>query len=159
MSAEPDPATLGDLLPGRWVIKATNFPMWTGGARRDPSIEYQLVKSDPLTLSDTVRYEDHKKGPQTIVGTDRLAGDRFVWRGRRVMAVLRSRWRVAGAEGDAIAIRFEKSAVTPAGLDVLLRDGAETPELRTWVAADPSRLGISFEEFASLTWLDHLPGR
>jgi len=158
MAPAPDTSTLGELLPGRWSIKATNFPMWTGGARRDPVIEYGIVRADPLVLADSVQFVDHKKGATSIVGVDRLRGDRFVWRGKGRLSLVTSTWRVAGAEGDAIAIRFEKSAVTPAGVDVLLREGVDLPELRTWVAEDPERLGITFEEFAGLTWLDHLPG-
>jgi hypothetical protein len=155
----PDPAALGALLPGRWSIEATNFPMWLGGARTEPAIEYGVVRAEPLVLADTVRYVDHRRGARAIVGTDRLRGDRFTWRGRGLLGVLRSRWRVVGAEEDVVAIRFERSLVTPAGVDVLLREGAESPELRSWVAADPSRLGLTVEEFASLTWLDHLPTR
>lgn len=157
MSSAADPEALAGVLPGRWTIKATNFPMWTGGANLDPVIEYSLVRSSPLVLGDTVEYHDVRKGARTIVGTDRWRGDCFVWRGRRRLGLLASRWAVAGLVDDVVAIRFERSAVTPAGVDVLLREGVESPELRSQVAADPARLGLTVEEFASLTWLDHLP--
>ncbi|WBU38961.1 hypothetical protein [Homoserinibacter sp. YIM 151385] len=157
MAPEPASDSLAGILPGRWSVKATNFPMWLGGAHTDPVFEYSIVREEPLVLADTVHYTDHRRGPRTVVGTDRLRGSQFVWRGRGLLRLVSSRWSVAGSEGDAIAIRFERSALTPAGVDVLLREGAESPELRTWVAEDPSRLGLEFGEFASLTWLDHTP--
>ena len=54
-------------------------------------------------------------------------------------------------------IRFEKSVVTPAGVDVVVGEGVDASELRTVIAADPASFGLTLEEFASLTWLDHLP--
>jgi hypothetical protein len=33
----------------------------------------------------------------------------------------------------------------------------DATELRSVIAADPGSFGLSLEEFASLTWLDHLP--
>ena len=151
-----DTATLSQILPGRWTIKATNFPMWITGERRDPSFEYGLVRQQPLVLSDLVSYSDAAGKPKSIKGRDKWNGQGFVWRGGP-LGVVSSRWQVAAAEQNVMTIRFEKSIATPEGVDVVLREGFDSASLRTAVAADPSRFGLTLEEFASLTWLDHLP--
>jgi hypothetical protein len=42
-------------------------------------------------------------------------------------------------------------------VDVVVAEGVDAIELRSYVASDPSSFGLTLEEFASLTWLDHLP--
>lgn len=154
----PSTAELADALPGRWTLRATNFPMWLKPENREPVFEYELIATDPLRLRDTVHYRDERKGAaRTILGTDRQRGEGFVWRGRGMLGLLSSRWQVTGIDGDIIALRFERSAVTPAGVDLLVREGVEIDELRSQVAADLDKLGITVEEFASLSWLDHIP--
>jgi hypothetical protein len=153
MTPTPPPDVLAGQLPGRWTIRATNFPMWIRGDRRHPVIEYGLISADPLVLSDRVEYDDERRGARTIAGRDRARGDGFVWRGSGLLGVLSSRWEVSGLDGDLLAIRFHRSAVTPAGVDLLLREGGEEPELRTRAAADLDALGLTIEEFAGLTWL------
>lgn len=148
-----DPELLRDALPGRWAIRATNFPMWLHGERRAPRIEYRMRRADPLVLDDIVSYVHDRRGPGRIVGTDRLRGDGFVWRGRGMLGVLRSRWVVAGLDGPVLAIRFARSVVTPAGADLLVREGEAMPELRTHAAERLEALGLTPEEFASLGWL------
>lgn len=149
--------TIRDVLPGSWRISATNFPMWVNGSRRDPEFEYVLRGENPLTLDDRVRYTDGRGRPRTIAGTDRWRRDHFVWRGAGGLALLRSRWRVASLLGDVMVIHFEKSRVTPAGTDIAIRVGSEHPELRRRVSHDPAGFGLTLEQFASLTWLDHVP--
>lgn len=152
-----DTTTLSQILPGRWTIKATNFPMWITGERRDPTFEYGVVREQPLTLSDLVSYSDAEGKPKTIKGRDKWSGQGFVWRGSGILGVASSRWEVAAAEQNVMTIRFEKSIATPSGVDIVLREGFDSATLRTAVAADLPRFGLTLEEFASLTWLDHLP--
>jgi hypothetical protein len=153
-----DAATLQQVLPGRWSVKATNFPMWLSGERREPAFEYVLLRSDPLVLADEVTYLDADGKTKSIRGVDRWNGRGFTWKmnGLRGM-VVQSHWEVAGVRQGLVVLRFEKSVVTPAGVDVIVAEGLDATELRSFIAADPASFGLSFEEFASLTWLDHLP--
>jgi len=153
-----DVLTLQQVLPGRWTVKATNFPMWLSGERRDPAFEYVMLRADPLVLADEVTYTDADGKTKSIRGVDRWNGSGFTWKmnGLRGMFV-KSRWEIAGIRQGLVVLRFEKSVVTPAGVDVIVAEGLDATELRSVIAADPASFGLSFEEFASLTWLDHLP--
>ncbi len=153
-----DVATLQQVLPGRWTVKATNFPMWLSGERRDPSFEYVTLRERPLVLADEVSYTDADGKIRTIRGVDRWNGVGFTWKmnGLRGLFV-RSRWEVAGVRQGLVVLRFEKSVVSPSGVDVIVGEGLDATELRSYIAADPGSFGLSIEEFASLTWLDHLP--
>lgn len=153
-----DDAALARLLPGRWTVKATNFPMWLNGGRRDATFAYGLLRENPLTLSDEVAYVDADGKPKTIRGTDRWNGRGFTWRMKGIAGLfVRSNWEIAGVRQGLVVVRFEKSVATPAGVDVAVGEGVDASELRSVIAADPSSFGLTLEEFASLTWLDHLP--
>jgi hypothetical protein len=150
-----DASVLAARLPGTWSVAATNFPMWLDGRRHDPEFTYEKVDGGELTLADTVRYTTADGEPKTIVGTDRLRGDEFLWRGKGWLKLLTSRWQLVGADDafDIIAIRFSRSRLTPAGIDVLVRKDAAVVSVRSTVAHGTEKFGISAEEFASLTWL------
>lgn len=154
------PRDLATLLPGTWRVAATNFPMWLGGGRHYPHFDYRVLSDDPLTLADTVTYTDAAGRERTVVGRDRLRGDEFVWRGNGLLKVAASRWRVTGTgEDDAVvAIRFERTLFTPAGVDILVRPDADL-DVRRVVALDTASFGLSPEEFASLSWLAAGAGR
>jgi hypothetical protein len=153
-----DVATLQQVLPGRWVVKATNFPMWLTGERRDPAFEYVVLRSDPLVLADEVTYVELDGKVKSIRGVDRWNGTGFTWKmnGLRGLFV-KSRWEIAGLRQGLVVLRFEQSVFTPAGVDVIVAEGLDATELRSVIAADPASFGLTIEEFASLTWLDHLP--
>ena len=153
-----DVATLQQVLPGRWVVKATNFPMWLSGERREPAFEYVLLRDRPLVLGDEVTYLDADGKTKSIRGVDRWNGQGFTWKmnGLRGLFV-KSRWEIAGVRQGLVVLRFAQSVVTPAGVDVIVGEGLDASELRTFIASDPASFGLSIEEFASLTWLDHLP--
>ena len=157
MGEPVDVEVIRDALPGTWRIGATNFPMWVNGSRRDPQFEYGIRTSQPLAIDDNVHFHDEKGNSRTISGVDRWKGDHFVWRGTGLLRVLRSRWSVAWLADDVLVIHFEKSRVTPAGTDVATRVGTDHPELRRRIAGDPARYGLTVPQFASLTWLDHIP--
>jgi hypothetical protein len=132
--------------------------MWLSGDRRDPSFEYVILRDEPLTLGDQVTYTDGDGKTTSIRGVDRWNGSGFTWKlnGLRGLFVT-SRWEVAGVRQGLVVLRFEKSLVSPAGVDVIVAEGLDATELRSVIAADPASFGLSIEEFASLTWLDHLP--
>ena len=148
---------IASALPGSWRISATNFPMWLNGSRRDPEFEYGVRREHPLAFDDRVRFRDDRGRPRTIAGVDHWTGDAFVWRGVGVLGLLRSRWSVAYLADDVMVLHFAKSRITPAGTDIVVRVGTDHPELRRSVSADPARFGLTVEQFASLTWLEHVP--
>jgi len=155
MRTAPDDRTLAEMLPGRWVVAASNFPMWLRGDRLNPVIEYGLISAQPLVLSDTVSYTKQDGAAKTVVGVDKWRGAGFLWRGKGLLRIASSSWTVPGVteDGNVAVIRFSKSFATPAGIDVLVREGAPQPELRARVAGASERFGLSAEDFASLAWL------
>jgi hypothetical protein len=165
MPFAPDPAALAALLPGTWHVGASNSPVWLGGDRLHPQLRYDLKTADPLVLRDVVSYTNARGVKKTIVGTDRLRRDRhgvdqhdgntFVWRGAGRLRFATRRWSVAGATEDSniLVIRFAKSMLTPAGLDVVVRDDTGSHAFRTQVAGLSESLGLTQGEFASLSWL------
>jgi hypothetical protein len=171
MPFAPDAAALAALLPGTWHVGATNSPVWLGGDRLRPQLHYDLKTADPLVLRDVVSYTTARGVKKTIVGTDRLRRDRhavnqngvdqhdgntFFWRGAGRLHFATRRWSVTGATEDSniLVIRFAKSMLTPAGVDVVVRDDTGSHAFRTQVAGLSESLGLSQGEFATLTWLE-----
>lgn len=155
MHTMSDAHSLARILPGTWRVGATNFPMWLSGDRNLPTFRYELTSSDPLRLSDAVSYSTRKGVRKSIVGVDRWSAHGFVWRGRGLLFPFTSHWSVAGITDDEniLVIRFSKSLGTPAGVDVVVREGTDSHEFRTTVAGASTGLGVTGEEFASLSWL------
>jgi hypothetical protein len=153
-----DATALAHLLPGRWVVKATNMPVWLSGERRDPTFEFRVVRDHPLRLSDTVVYVDSDGRRRARRGTDRWHGAGFTGRATGLSGLFaRSRWEVAGARQGLLVIRSGRSFVSPGGVDVVVGEGLDASSLRSVIAADPASFGLALEEFASLTWFDHVP--
>lgn len=144
-----------EVLPGTWRIAATNFPMWLDGSRLQPQFTYGLLSESPLSLTDEVSYVTPEGEGKQILGKDTFRRGEFVWRGKGVLAIASSRWRVSASDADRtlLVVRFSKSFATPAGIDIVIREGSTYPNLRRTVAASTEELGLSPEEFASLGWL------
>ena len=155
MSFAQSPQALHELLQGTWTVEGTNFPMWLDGQRKLPTFTYQVTQTDPVVLADDVAYSTPAGEIKHIFGTDRETPDGFVWRGKGLQKLISSRWTVSGhnPEGTIVVLRFEKTLFTPAGIDVLVRDGYEVPELRALVARNSPFFGLTPEDLASLTWL------
>ena len=155
MNQTLDEAALAELLPGTWTIAATNFPMWLTGERLDPTFSYGLVSANPLVLSDEVSYSTAEGEQKSIVGQDTWRHEEFVWRGKGLLKIAKSHWSVSGSseDGHVVAIRFSKSIATPAGIDIIVREGVFQPELRALIARATELFGLSPEDFGSLTWL------
>ena len=153
---EPTEDVLARLLPGVWSIGATNFPMWLRGDRLGPTFGYELLRESPLTLRDTVSYFTREGEEKSILGVDRYRHGEFVWRGRGLLSLFRSRWTVAGIDDEErfAVIRFSKTLATPAGTDIIVPQGSDASELRRWVSESTDAVGLGHEEFASLAWLE-----
>jgi len=122
-------------LLGTWHIVRTNFPMWLNPRNRAPRFEYGAIAGHDDRMSDCVRYRRGGRD-KAIRGVDRQDPGRpchFTWRGRGLLALLRSEWFVLELDGKAglAAILFTETLFTPAGLDIVTR------------AADPARELIS----------------
>jgi hypothetical protein len=155
VTASIEVSDLARILPGAWRITATNVPMWLGNTRLGPVLTYGLLSRDPLALTDVVHYETPDGAAKSIVGVDRDHGGEFHWRRRGLLGLRVSRWRVVGVDEDSgvLALRFGKSLTSPAGIDVVVREGSDVGDGRSVVAARAASFGLSLEDFASLTWL------
>ena len=120
---------LREALPGTWRVLATSFPMWLSGRRLQPTFRYTLLPGDPLALRDEVRYRTRSGASRGIVGTDRFdpVTGRFVWRGNGLLSPVTSRWRVVhlSDDRDLVVLTFDRSLLTPAGMDVIGRGSGD----------------------------------
>jgi hypothetical protein len=155
MRATLDETSLAELLPGSWTVAATNFPMWLGGKRQRPTFRYELISTSPLVLSDDVSFVTADGIEKHIVGRNRWAHGGFRWRGKGRLRPFASHWAVTGAseDGSVLALHFSRSIATPSGIDIIVREGVEHPELRALIAGSTEEFGLSPEDFASLSWL------
>ncbi|MCU1423070.1 MAG: hypothetical protein JWN36_2721 [Microbacteriaceae bacterium] len=153
---EPTEEQLARLLPGVWSIGATNFPMWLRGDRLAPTFGYELQRESPLVLGDTVTYFTREGAEKSIRGVDRFRHGEFSWRGRGVLWLFRSRWRIAGIDDERrfAVVRFSRTLATPAGVDIIVPQGSDAGELRRWVAEGATSVGLTTEDFASMSWLE-----
>jgi Lipocalin-like domain len=115
------------VIQGRWHVVATTFPMWLDGRRTEPTFTYSRLRreGERVRFDDSVGYLS-KGAPGTIEGIDTQHPDvptRFTWRGRGWLAAFSSEWDVVALDpdGDWAVITFERTLVTPAGLDVITR--------------------------------------
>ena len=111
-------------IEGTWEIVATNFPMWTSVKNHNPQISYSKVSEDSSYLTDTVQFEKNDK-IRKIIGTDLYQDGKFIWRGKGILKLLKSEWSVIYLSDDILMIKFEKSMVTPSGIDVLVRKNSK----------------------------------
>lgn len=129
-----DAETLRATLPGGWRVLATTFPMWLSGRRINPVFSYGLLPGPDLRLSDEVTYRTRAGRQRRISGVDRFdpATGWLTWRGRGALGLLTSRWRVEHLSDDRelIVLTFDRSLVTPAGVDVIGRGPDPRPEAR-----------------------------
>lgn len=113
-------------LVGTWFICYTNFPMWLKGDKTNPTFNYTITtRKGEKVLLDEVKYL--KKGKEkTITGydyQDEKDSTAFVWRGKGILGLLKSEWRVAliDPKGQWAVIAFSKTLFTPEGVDIINR--------------------------------------
>lgn len=114
-------------LAGTWLIHSTNFPMWLKGDKTHPTFNYTVMtdKNGAEILLDEVKYQQKGK-IKTITGydypdeTDAMA---FIWRGKGILGLVKSRWRIAllDTEKQWAVVVFESTLFTPSGMDIIGR--------------------------------------
>ncbi|HLP20155.1 MAG TPA: hypothetical protein VK174_07640 [Chitinophagales bacterium] len=113
-----------DILEGTWHLLYSNFKMWKGEDVANVTFNYTAIdKSSKPAMLDEVIYQKGKE-QKTITGYDYPEDDaKFTWRGKGLMSVLSSNWQVEWINDtkDCIIISFEKTLLTPAGVDILTR--------------------------------------
>lgn len=151
----PTTAELIELLPGAWRIVATNVPVWLDGGRRNPHVTFEVVSGDPLRLTTEFGFDLADGTEARLLVRDRASGDTMVRRPRGVTELTRQRWHVdvADPERSLLVVRTHAGFRTREGIDLLLRSDADAEAIRRYVAGRTEPLGLSPEEFASLTWL------
>ncbi|MGW5866263.1 hypothetical protein ACWFRJ_29220 [Streptomyces sp. NPDC055239] len=118
-----EPHVTPQRLAGTWHIVCSTFPMWLSGRRTGPTFTYTPLP-DGRRMRDEVAYRT-RRGVRRILGTDtHLDTTTYRWRGRGPLALLTSTWQVPEhSPTDTWAvITFNRSLVTPAGVDVVVRE-------------------------------------
>lgn len=133
--------------------------MWLKPNRQSPTFAYGLRSSDPLSFDDTVSWFTRSGVEKRLVGVDTVTANGLRWRGRGLLSLVSSDWSIAGVseEEDLMAIRFARTIATPAGVDVLVREGTMIEDIRADLADGPHWLGLSDAEVGTLTWLRDSP--
>jgi hypothetical protein len=117
-------------LAGTWHVVATNFPMWTGGEKTNPTFNYGVLGEG--RLSDVVRYREGGE-VGSIEGTDSQSAEvptHFTWRGTGLLVLFTSEWDVVAFDraGEWAVIYFSSTLATPEGVDVITRSATPAPE-------------------------------
>jgi hypothetical protein len=145
---ESSPTTFdAKALDGVWYVVATNFPMWVGSTKQNPTFKYTLRpdNSEARELDDIVWWIDGGKS-DTYVGIDEQdTGDpvHFTWRGSGKLFLFSSEWYLAKiADDGAWAIVFYPATIASAdGVDIIARrpdlPAARIAEARAVIASDP----------------------
>jgi hypothetical protein len=118
-------------LVGTWFICSTSFPMWLKGNKTSPTFTYSIAdkKGETNVLLDEVKYQQ-KGESKTLTGFDYQSStdsSTFVWRGKGLLSLVRSKWNVVlqDPDGQWAVIWFSKTPFTPEGVDIISR----TPQL------------------------------
>ncbi|MBS1624809.1 MAG: hypothetical protein JST83_12355 [Bacteroidetes bacterium] len=123
-----------DILPGTWHLHYSTFPMWQRKGMHSVTFNYGIIDHQgTAALLDEVRYQKHDRY-KCITGydyPDHNDHHGFIWRGKGFLSLFKSKWRVEWMSEDqmAMVISFEKTLITPAGIDILTKDGADASQL------------------------------
>ena len=116
-----------DILQGTWHLIYSNFSMWKEDVA-NVTFNYTPEQKDGKdVLLDEVKYLKGGKD-KSITGYDYPEDDtKFTWKGKGLLGILSSNWQLEWISHtqDCIIISFEKTLLTPAGVDILTR--SDTP--------------------------------
>lgn len=120
--------------------------MWLRGNKHFPAFTYGLAtKRGRRGLTDVVSYE--KKGKTHFIKGFDLPSDTnataFTWRGKGLLGLFESKWRIVFRHNDWMLIHFEKTLATPEGYDVISRDKALSNKQRVFIAVKLHELNIN----------------
>lgn len=101
--------------------------MWLKGDKTWPILSYAPTEK-PQVLLDVVEYMQGARVKQ-IKGIDYSPKGNleFVWRGNGVLRLLKSHWRIEHICESAqwMILSFEKTLFTPAGHDIIVKEGVD----------------------------------
>ena len=146
---------LEQFLPGQWRIVASSFPMWTLGKRIDPMFTYGFISEsdNKLVFSDDVSYITKRAKQKHIRGIDtydKTTGV-FTWRGRGLLKLFKSTWRVCAHGKNYLIIEFSRSLVTPSGIDIVTNLSAKGTDLQA-LQNEPAIQAVTHEH-DTIVWL------
>jgi lipocalin len=132
-------------LEGKWYINMSNLKMWLKGNKHDPTFNYTIkIKGDIKGLKDDVAY--HKNNKQKhIIGFDKPVDNtntKFVWRGKGLLILVKSKWEILFVADNYTIIHFEKTLFTAEGYDVISRTKILDAATIEKVKAKLAELGI-----------------
>jgi len=132
-------------LEGTWYVNMSNFNMWLKGNKRNPRFTYTLQTKRRITgLKDVVSYDKHKK-QKTIKGFDTPVNNSttaFVWRGKGLLSLVKSKWEILYQTNDWALIHFQKTVFTAEGYDVISRQKSMDEKKMTSIKLKLAELGI-----------------
>lgn len=133
--------------------------MWLKGDKTHPTFTYSLITKPDGTaiLLDEVRYVKNGRS-RTIAGYDHPDPNdstAFIWRGKGLMSLLRSHWRVAlqDPDGQWAVIWFSKTLFTPEGIDIISRQSTLSPDVVDQIKSQIRQDAQLRPHLASLTLL------
>jgi hypothetical protein len=111
-------------LEGTWHVNMSNFNMWLKGNKLNPRFNYTIqTKRKRVGLMDVVSYYQNEK-QKVIKGFDTPLNDqatRFLWKGKGLLFLFRSKWEILFQNDTWKVIHFEKTLFTKEGYDVISR--------------------------------------
>lgn len=135
-------------LEGTWYVNMSNFKMWLKGNKLNPQFNYSIqVKGDVTGLKDVVSYSKNQK-IKTIIGFDKplnIGATKFVWRGKGLLFLFKSKWEIIYQTNEWTLIHFEKTLATKEGYDVISRQKNFNDEMINSIKLKLKELGITEE--------------
>lgn len=139
---------------GSWAMRATSLPMWLSGLTNPPRYVFSASTESPDKVAESLSYVTLDGQEVVLESANRVSGATFISRGNGMALFATRKWSVSGVSSDGVvvAVRFEKTRSSAEGVNIMVRDGVERPNLRSEVASDIDSFGLEIEEFASITW-------
>jgi hypothetical protein len=142
ITTNTDPLTS---LEGTWYVNLSNFKMWLKGNKHNPTFTYTLqIRKGIKGLKDVVSYDKKHKSRQ-ILGFDKPSNEAataFVWRGKGLLALFKSKWEIVYSTTEWTLIHFQKTLATAEGYDVISRQKSFSPQMLIAIKTKLKELGV-----------------
>ena len=133
-------------MEGKWYVTRSNFKMWLKKDNRNPSFNYSIVtENGHIGLHDVVAYNKKKKFKK-LVGFDKplnSSNTSFVWRGKGLLSLFKSKWDILYFDDEIMIIHFEKTLFTAEGYDVVSRHKTLDPVIAARIYEKLKELGLN----------------